>query len=119
MPSWAKWVVGAVIVAIPVCRRFRTVEDKIEKTAEAAIEVVDTVAEATEKVAGEVADAFPGNENLKEAASRIKTVTDAIEEDAEKAEALIHKVDEIKKEVDSIVGPIIDKVVKEEAERNK
>ncbi|KAG2566576.1 hypothetical protein PVAP13_7NG184736, partial [Panicum virgatum] len=118
MPPWAKWVVGAVIVAIPIYRRFRTVEDKIEKTVE-AVEVVDTVAEATEKVAGEVADAFPGNENLKEAASRIKRVTDAIEEDAEKAEALIHKVDEIKKEVDSIVGPIIDKVVKEEeAERN-
>ena len=54
--------------------------------------MIDTVAEATEKVAGEVADAFPGNENLKEAASRIKTVTDAIEEDAEKAEALIQKV---------------------------
>jgi hypothetical protein len=68
------------------------VADKIEKTAEVAIEVVDTVAEATEKVAGEIADAFPGNENLKEAASRIQTVTDAIEGDAEKAEALIHKV---------------------------
>ena len=54
--------------------------------------MIDTVAEATEKVAGEVADAFPGNENLKEAVSRIKTVTDAIEEDAEKAEALIEKV---------------------------
>ena len=66
--------------------------DKIEKTAEVAIEVIDTVAEATEKIAGEVADAFPGNENLKEAASRIKTVMDAIEEDAEKAEALIQKV---------------------------
>ena len=54
--------------------------------------MIDTVAEATEKIAGEVADAFPGNENLKEAVSRIKTVTDAIEEDAEKAEALIEKV---------------------------
>ncbi|CAL5031743.1 unnamed protein product [Urochloa decumbens] len=114
MPSWAKWVVGAVIVAIPIYRRFRTLEDKIEKTAEVAVEVVDTVAEATEKVAGEVANAFPGNENLKEAASKIKAVTDAIEEDAEKAEALIQKVDEIKKEVDSIVDPIIDKVVKAE-----
>nr|AGT16458.1 hypothetical protein SHCRBa_163_G19_R_170 [Saccharum hybrid cultivar R570] len=113
MPPWAKWLVCAVIVAIPVYRRFRTLEDKIEKTAEVAIEVIDTVAEATEKVAGEVADAFPGNENLKEAASRIKTVTDAIEEDAEKAEALIEKVDEIKKQVDSIVDPIIDKVVKD------
>uniref|UniRef100_A0A0A9D110 Uncharacterized protein n=1 Tax=Arundo donax TaxID=35708 RepID=A0A0A9D110_ARUDO len=114
MPSWAKWVVGAVIVAIPVYRRMRTLEDKIEKTAEVAVEVIDTVAEATEKVAGEVVEAFPENENIKEIASKIKTVTDAIEEDAEKAEALIEKVDEIKKEVDSIVDPIIDKVVGEE-----
>jgi hypothetical protein len=37
------------------------VTDKIEKTAEVAIEVIDTVAEAMEKVAGEVAEAFPGN----------------------------------------------------------
>ncbi|PWZ45439.1 hypothetical protein Zm00014a_033509 [Zea mays] len=109
----AKWVAGAVILAIPIYRRFRTLEDKIEKTAEVAIEVVDTVAEAAEKVAGEVAGAFPGNDGLREAASKIKTVADEIEEDAEKAEALIEKVDEIKKEVDSIVDPIIDKVVKD------
>jgi hypothetical protein len=68
------------------------VTDKIEKTAEVAIEVIDTVAEATEKVAGEVAEAFPGNEDLKEAALKIKAATDAIEEDTEKTEALIHKV---------------------------
>ncbi|XP_008663248.1 uncharacterized protein [Zea mays] len=110
MPPWAKWVAGAVILAIPIYRRFRTLE---EKTAEVAIEVVDTVAEAAEKVAGEVAGAFPGNDGLREAASKIKTVADEIEEDAEKAEALIEKVDEIKKEVDSIVDPIIDKVVKD------
>ncbi|ONM17049.1 hypothetical protein ZEAMMB73_Zm00001d003495 [Zea mays] len=93
MPPWAKWLVGAaIVVAIPIYRRFRTLEDKIEKTAEVAIEVVDTVAEAAEKVAGEVAGAFPGNESLREAASRIKAVTDEIEEDAERAEALIEKV---------------------------
>lgn len=54
--------------------------------------MVDTVAGAAEKVAGEVAGAFPGNESLREAASRIKAVTDEIEEDAERAEALIEKV---------------------------
>ncbi|XP_052152872.1 FK506-binding protein 2-like [Oryza glaberrima] len=114
MPSWAKWVVGAIIVAIPIYRKIRALEDTVEKTAEVAIEVVDTVAEATEKVAGELADAFPGNENLKEVASKIKTVADVIEDDAEKAEALIQKVDEIKKELDAIVDPIIDKIDKEE-----
>nr|TKW24347.1 hypothetical protein SEVIR_3G046400v2 [Setaria viridis] len=47
-----------------------------------------------EKVTGEVADAFPINENLKEAtdASKIKAVTDVMEEDAEKAKALIQKL---------------------------
>ncbi|KAF7071235.1 unnamed protein product [Triticum aestivum] len=117
MPSWVTLVVGAVLVAIPIYRKIRALEDKVEKTAEVAVEVIDTVAEAAEKVAGEVAEAFPENEGLKEAASRIKTVADAIEEDAEKAEALIHKVDEIKKEVDSVVGPIIDVVMKESGER--
>lgn len=125
-PVRAKWVVGAIIVAIPIYRKIRALEgnqsesyfndfflpnrgmhfgsiflavwivlnpvDTVEKTAEVAIEVVDTVAEATEKVAGELADAFPGNENLKEVASKIKTVADVIEDDAEKAEALIQKV---------------------------
>ncbi|XP_037489167.1 uncharacterized protein LOC119367889 [Triticum dicoccoides] len=117
MPSWVTLVVGAVLVAIPIYRKIRALEDKVEKTAEVAVEVIDTVAEAAEKVAGEVAEAFPENEGLKEAASRIKAVADAIEEDAEKAEALIHKVDEITKEVDSVVGPIIDAVMKESGER--
>lgn len=54
--------------------------------------VIDMVAEAMEKVAGEVTHTFPSNENLKEATSKIKTVNDATEEDAEKAEAPIQKV---------------------------
>ncbi|CAM0904406.1 unnamed protein product [Alopecurus aequalis] len=110
MPHWVALVVGAVFVAIPIYKRIRALEEKVEKTAEVAIEVVDTVAEAVEKVAGEVSEAFPENENLEQAASRIKAVADVIEEDAEKAEALIHKVDEIVKEVESVVDPIIDKI---------
>uniref|UniRef100_A0ACD5V5S2 Uncharacterized protein n=1 Tax=Avena sativa TaxID=4498 RepID=A0ACD5V5S2_AVESA len=110
MPHWITLVVGAVFVAIPIYRKIRALEGKVEKTAEVAIEVIDTVAEAAEKVAGEVSEAFPDNENIREAASRIKTIADVIEEDAEKAEALIHKVDEIVKEVDSVVDPIISKL---------
>ncbi|XP_066400171.1 uncharacterized protein [Miscanthus floridulus] len=110
--SWP-WMFGAAIAAaVPLYRRFRTLEDNVEKAAEAAIEVIDTVAEATEKVADEVAEALPGNETLKQAASKIKAIADEIEEDADKAEALIEKVDEIKKEVDSIIDPLIDKVTK-------
>ncbi|XP_066342978.1 uncharacterized protein [Miscanthus floridulus] len=111
----AKWVFSAAIFAVPMYRRFRTLEAKIEKTAEVAIEVIDKVAEATEKVADEVAEEFPGNESIKKAASKIKKVMDVIEEDADKAEALIEKVDEIKKEVDSTVDPIINKFVKDKS----
>lgn len=110
--SWP-WVFGAAIAAaVPLYRRFRTLEDNVEKTAEAAIEVIDSVAEATEKIAEDVAEAFPENESLKKAASKIKAIADEIEEDADKAEAFIDKVDEIKKEVDSIVDPLIEKVTK-------
>uniref|UniRef100_A0A453C381 Pterin-binding domain-containing protein n=1 Tax=Aegilops tauschii subsp. strangulata TaxID=200361 RepID=A0A453C381_AEGTS len=117
VPSWVKLLVGVFFAAVPLYRQMRALEDKVEQTAEVAIEVVEKVAEAAEKIADDVSEAFPGNDNLKKAASRIKTVADAIEEDAEKAEALIHKVDEITKEVDSVVGPIIDVVMKESGER--
>ncbi|KAJ1271260.1 hypothetical protein BS78_06G115500 [Paspalum vaginatum] len=108
MPPWAKWLVSAIMIAIPLYTRFRTLEEKIEKTAEVAIEVIDAVAEATEAVAVEIGDAFPGNQIIKEATSKIKAVMDVIEEDADKGRALLHKVDEIKKKVDSMVDPIID-----------
>jgi len=92
IPPWAQWLVGAIVFAVPLYRQFRAMEDKIEKTAEVAIEVIDKVAEETEKIADEVADRFPGNETLKKAASKIKAVAEEIEEDADKAEALIEKV---------------------------
>ncbi|XP_025822969.1 uncharacterized protein LOC112898879 isoform X2 [Panicum hallii] len=108
----AQWLVGAIVVAVPAYRQFRAMEDKVERTAEAAIEVVEKVAEEAEKIADEVADTFQGNEMIKGAALKIKAVAEEIEEDADKAEALIEKVDEIKKEIDEIVDPILDKVAK-------
>ncbi|PUZ47410.1 hypothetical protein GQ55_7G162500 [Panicum hallii var. hallii] len=112
IPPWAQWLVGAIVVAVPAYRQFRAMEDKVERTAEAAIEVVEKVAEEAEKIADEVADTFQGNEMIKGAALKIKAVAEEIEEDADKAEALIEKVDEIKKEMDEIVDPILDKVAK-------
>ncbi|WVZ85880.1 hypothetical protein U9M48_032738 [Paspalum notatum var. saurae] len=115
LPPWAKWLISAAMIAIPLYTRFRTIEEKIEKTAEVAVEVIDAVAEATETVAVGIGNAFPGNQIIQEATSKIKAVMDVIEEDADKARALIHKVDEITDEVDSMVDPIIDKVTKNES----
>ncbi|KAM3367756.1 hypothetical protein ACQJBY_016361 [Aegilops geniculata] len=117
VPSWVKLLVGVFFAAVPLYRQMRALEDKVEQTAEVAIEVVEKVAEAAEKIADDVSEAFPGNDNVKKAASRIKAVADEIEKDAEKAEALIEKVDEIEKEMDSVVDSVIEKVKKERSLR--
>ncbi|KAM3387335.1 hypothetical protein ACQJBY_010271 [Aegilops geniculata] len=117
VPSWVKLLVGVFFAAVPLYRQMRALEDKVEQTAEVAIEVVEKVAEAAEKIADDVSEAFPGNDNVKKAASRIKAIADEIEKDAEKAEALIEKVDEIEKEMDSVVDSVIEKVKKERSLR--
>ncbi|XP_044324672.1 uncharacterized protein [Triticum aestivum] len=117
VPSWVKLLVAVFFAAVPLYRQMRALEDKVEQTAEVAIEVVEKVAEAAEKIADDVFEAFPGNDNVKKAASRIKAIVDEIEKDAEKAEALIEKVDEIEKEMDSVVDSVIEKVKKERSLR--
>ncbi|KAF7002018.1 hypothetical protein CFC21_017561 [Triticum aestivum] len=117
VPSWVKMLVGVFFAAVPLYRQMRALEDKVEQTAEVAIEVVEKVAEAAEKIADDVSEAFPGNDNVKKAASRIEAIADEIEKDAEKAGALIEKVDEIEKEMDSVVDSVIEKVKKERSLR--
>ncbi|KAF7071237.1 unnamed protein product [Triticum aestivum] len=101
--SWVTWLVGAFFLAAPAYWRFRALEDKAEQTAEATIEMVEKVAEAAERIADDVSEAFPGNERLKKAASSVKAVADEIEKDVDKAEDILHKIDEIEEEVDSVV----------------
>lgn len=101
--SWVTWLVGAFFLAAPAYWRFRALEDKAEQTAEATIEMVEKVAEAAERIADDVSEAFPGNERLKKAASSVKAVADEIEKDVDKAEALLHKIDAMEEEVDSVV----------------
>ncbi|WVZ85882.1 hypothetical protein U9M48_032740 [Paspalum notatum var. saurae] len=117
MPPWLaknqaviNAVFGATMVAAPMYRTFRMLEDKVEQTAEVALEVIDQVAEKAEKIAEDVAEAFPENENIKQAAARVKAIADHIEADVDKAEALIDKVEEFKKEVDAVVDPVFDKL---------
>lgn len=101
--SWVTWLAGAFMLAVPAYWQFRAMEDKAEQTAEATIEMVEKVAEAAERIADDVSEAFPGNERLKKAASSVKAIADEIEKDVDKAEAVLHKMDEIEEEVDSVV----------------
>ncbi|CAM0904407.1 unnamed protein product [Alopecurus aequalis] len=113
IPSWVTLVVGAFFAAVPCYRQIRAMQDKVEQTAAAAIEVVDRVAETAEKIAEDVAEVFPGNESLNKAASRIKAVADEIEEDADKAQAFLRKIDQIEEEMDEAVYSFTKKKSKE------
>lgn len=104
-------VVGGVFGAVSFYGQMRAMEENVEKTAEVAIETIEKAADVVDKLADEVI-AFPGNENLKKAAFRIKAIAGEIEKDAEEAEALIHKVEEIEKEVDAAVDTFMGKGMK-------
>ncbi|XP_008775877.1 uncharacterized protein LOC103696122 [Phoenix dactylifera] len=110
IPVWARWMLGSIFcVALPFYRRILRLEDGVEKAAETVIETVEKVAEITEKIASDVADALPGDGRLKEVALKIEDIADHVDQDAEKAEAFLQKVDQIEEEVDALVEPIIEK----------
>ncbi|RRT80775.1 hypothetical protein B296_00003114, partial [Ensete ventricosum] len=64
----------------------------IEKIAEVALQTVEKVAEVTEKIASDVADALPEGDSLKEKALLIEKIAEKVEHDAKLAEAIIHEV---------------------------
>lgn len=109
-------VVGGVFGAVSFYGQMRAMEENVEKTTEVAIETIEKAADVVDKIADEVI-AFPGNENLKKAAFRIKAIAEEIEKDAEEAEALIHKVEEIEKEVDAAVDSFMGKGMKKGSQR--
>ncbi|KAK1609152.1 hypothetical protein QYE76_032825 [Lolium multiflorum] len=109
IPSWVTFVVGAFFAAVPFYRQLRVMEDKVQQTAEAAIQMIDKVAEATEKIAEDVAETFPENKTLKKAATKIKAIADEIEEDVDKAEALLRKIDQLEEKMDKVVDSFTEK----------
>ncbi|CAM0955485.1 unnamed protein product [Alopecurus aequalis] len=103
IPSWVKLIAGAYFAAVPFYWQMRAMEERVEQTVEEAIEAVDKMAVTAEKIAEEVAEAFPENKSLRNATSRIKAIADEIDEDANKAEALLHKIEQIEEEADEAV----------------
>ncbi|XP_072980030.1 uncharacterized protein [Typha angustifolia] len=109
IPPWARWVLGSIILlALPFYRRFLTIEDQVEKTAEVVLETVEKVAEVTEKVSAEVAELLPENAELKQFALKVEKMSEEVAKDAEIAESLIKKVDEVVDGIDAMVEPVIE-----------
>ncbi|XP_074592133.1 uncharacterized protein LOC141847923 [Curcuma longa] len=110
IPVWVGWALGSlVILAIPFYKRIFTEKgDEIEKVAEDVMEAVEKVAEVTERVASDVADALPDGVGLKDKALLVEKIAHEVEKDVKLVEAIAHQVDHVKEEVEALVKPAID-----------
>ncbi|XP_048437350.1 uncharacterized protein LOC103940295 isoform X2 [Pyrus x bretschneideri] len=124
--NWKLWLVGMLFsVAIPFWKnkwwplqnikapilcteKFSTALDTVEDVAE----VVEKVAGQVEKVADDIADHLPEG-RLQEAARIVESVAREAGKDAALADDLIEKVEEVEKEVDSIIEQANKKIEEE------
>nr|CAD1838126.1 unnamed protein product [Ananas comosus var. bracteatus] len=97
-----------IFVALPSYKRFLTIEDQVDKTAVAVVEMVEQAAETIEKISSEVAEALPENSELKETVLKVEHIAEEVIKDAELVDSVINKVDDFVDEVDAMVEPIIE-----------
>ncbi|KAJ0981372.1 hypothetical protein J5N97_009627 [Dioscorea zingiberensis] len=109
VPTWANWLWGAlVLLTFPFYRRIRRIQDEVEKTVETVADVVESAAEVTEKISSAVAEALPEGK-IKKVILEVGHVAEVVDRNAEAVETLIHKIDEVEAEVDSLVDPPLGK----------
>ncbi|ERM95370.1 hypothetical protein AMTR_s00008p00201660 [Amborella trichopoda] len=82
------------------------VEEVIEKV-ETVAKVVEKVAIVVEEVSSYIADKLPEGGNLKEAAILVENVSKEVVNDAQVAKDLIHKLGELKDEVEEVIEPVV------------
>uniref|UniRef100_A0A0E0EMF2 Uncharacterized protein n=1 Tax=Oryza meridionalis TaxID=40149 RepID=A0A0E0EMF2_9ORYZ len=114
IPTWARWMIGGVLhTVVPFYERARYVEDETARNVEIAAEVVEHVAEVTEKLASNVADHLPENGCLQKAVEKIEYIAEVVDEDSEKVEAITEKIDKFSDKIDAKVEPIFKEIEKE------
>lgn len=65
---------------------------EVKKTTKAAVGVVEKVAEVTEKIAMEVAEALPENTKLKQVALEVEEIAEVVDKEAKLAETILEEV---------------------------
>ncbi|KAJ8625040.1 hypothetical protein MRB53_033570 [Persea americana] len=124
-PVSPNWVVSLVVSVLSLIlpgwktqlQMFLKLENEVEKVIENTAEAVEKVAEEAEKVMEQVEHDLPEGSKLKETVLVLEHATEEAQKDAKLALDLIHKVDEIKDEVEAVVEPVINPVefIKKEA----
>ncbi|MCL7044678.1 hypothetical protein MKW94_010830 [Papaver nudicaule] len=114
---WTRWILGAMLTLIlPFWKAKWQKLLQLEAEVEMAVEVVEHVAETVEKVAVvteklsmEMANKIPGDGKLKKAVLMVERVSEEAEKDARLAEDILHKVDDLKQDVEKLIEPIFDR----------
>ncbi|KAI9177670.1 hypothetical protein LWI28_017936 [Acer negundo] len=125
---WARWILGSLLALfLPLWEQKLNQFQKIEGEAEMVVEEVEKIAEVVEKVASaaeklseEVADAVPDNHpKVKDTALFVERFSKATADDAQLSLNFIHKVDELKgdlNDLEKLVEPFVDKIVHQKSE---
>ncbi|CAN6167284.1 unnamed protein product, partial [Urochloa humidicola] len=104
IPIWVQMVLGGVVyTAVPFYKRARKIE----------VEVVEHVAEVTEKLAANAANSLPEDGSLHKVAVEIEYIAEVVDKDAHKVEAVIKKIEQVSDKVDAAVEPVIEELEKD------
>lgn len=122
-PYWPKWVVGCVLsLFFPFWKlkwaKLLMIEAEVETVVEEAenvAEALEKAAIATEKASAQVVENLPDNSKLKEAALLVERVSKETAKDAHLTRDLLHKVDEIKEDLETLVKPLLSDSTKNES----
>ncbi|KAK8931316.1 hypothetical protein KSP39_PZI016979 [Platanthera zijinensis] len=99
-PTWAKLVLGAVaILAIPFLGKLLRTEGVLQNVEEVE-KVVETVAEAVEKITAEIAEVLPDGES-KEEVLKLEKIAFFVDKNAEALDYIIDKIDEAVEETET------------------
>ncbi|CAL5063943.1 unnamed protein product [Urochloa decumbens] len=114
LPIWAQMVLGGVVyTAVPFYKRARKIEGETLNNAETAVEVVEHVAEVTEKLAANAANSLPEDGSMHKVAVEIEYIAEVVDKDAHKVEAVINKIEEVSDKIDAAVEPVIEALEKD------
>ncbi|GAB2218038.1 hypothetical protein Droror1_Dr00001254 [Drosera rotundifolia] len=128
-PRWARWLLGSVFslvlsfwmpkwgTLLQIGGEAEIVMQEVEKVAEA----VEKVATMAEKVSADIAQQLPDDDKFKAAALIAEHVLEETANDARIVEQIIHKVDEVKQDVEDIgkmAEPVIGKIIHENQKTN-
>ncbi|RCV12057.1 hypothetical protein SETIT_2G237800v2 [Setaria italica] len=114
IPIWVQMVLGGVVyTAVPFYKRARKIEGETLNNAETAVEVVEHVAEVTEKLAANAAESLPENGSLQKFAVEIEYIAEVVDKDAHKVEVVIKKIEEVSDKIDAAVEPVIEALEKD------